>query len=92
MGIYEYSFEALRPRLLPSNRIERLRQFTLDAYAVLDTLLKYAPPQIPLLAPLPDKTITLAFNEPLPTSVLEQLVVRGYVCRDLQAEEVERAA
>lgn len=91
-GIYEYSFEVVNPRLLPNNRIERLRQFNSDAYAVLDALLKYNPPQIPLLAPSPGKKINLSFAEPLPDLVLEQLVARGYVCRNLPETEVERAA
>lgn len=81
--LYEYSFELLKPRLLPSNRIERLRQFTSNAQVVLDTILRYDPPQIPLMAPLPDRSVKVGFSEPLPHLVLQQLAGKGYRCRNI---------
>lgn len=81
-GTYDYSFEAAKPGSVPSDRAARMRQFTSDAQLVLETILRYEPPQIPLLAPLPDRTICLAFEQPLPAPVLKQLAGKGYRCRN----------
>lgn len=84
---YEYSFEAATPRAVPSDRAARMRQFISDAYRVLDTILTYIPPQIPLLAPLPHHGVYLTFDHPLPAPVLEQLAGKGYHCRNLPEAE-----
>lgn len=86
-GTYGYSFEAAKPRVVPGDRVAWIRQFTSDAQVVLDTILKYNPPQIPLMAPLPDRSVKVGFSEPLPHLVLQQLAGKGYRCRNIPERE-----
>lgn len=67
-------------------------EFSYEASHLVNTLLHYNPPFIPLIAPLPDKTINLAFAEPLSASLLEQLAVNGYKCRNILEATSDRVA
>ena len=92
MVIYPYSFERSEPPGYSQHRYQRIGQFLCDAHTLLDVLQQTPERPIPLIAPIPDKTINLFFAEPLTAPTLERLAWQGYVCKDRPPEKKYKLA